>query len=156
MRHQDGSRRQRGDIGARSAQQNAQHAGADVAHVGGALAHKLVVNAGEHAGIKAANGVYRGLRTVTGIDAVVHLGQHERVVKHHDLAGENLGFLFAHAGLNVVRHGLCAGLKGLNGFLQPCLFLFLAGGNNRGVVEVLLLNTDGAADSDSGRGANTV
>ena len=151
MGHQHGAGGQGGQVGAGHPQQDGQQAGADVPHVGGPLAHQLVVHAGKHVGIHGTHGVSRPFGTGAAVNGLLHLSEHEGVGQHGDLAGEDFRLFWAGLLPDVVGHGGGALVELLDGGLQAGLFGLLAGVGDVGVVQALLPHTDGAAQPDASR-----
>ena len=119
-----------------------QQAVPDVPHVGGALAHKLVLHTGEHIRVHGADGVHRRLGAGAVVDGLLHLGVHEGVGQHGDLADEDLGLLLPHLGPDALGHGVGAVLKLLQRGLEAVLFRVLAGVGHAGVVQLFLPHAD--------------
>ena len=149
-RQQHGSGGKRGNVHAVPPQQQGQHPGADVAHIGCPLTHHLVLHPGKHFSKRAAHRVQRGFGGLTAVDAFFHLRQHKRVVQHHDLTGQNFGLLVADPLLHIVSHPLRFFDKLGHRRLQPLLFSGFSGVDHRGIIQILLLYTDHASNADSG------
>ena len=129
-------------------QQDGQHPAADVPHIGGALAHELVIHSGEHLGVHGAHLIHRCLGALVGINDLLHLALHKGVAQHHDLAGEDLGFLFSHLCPDVLRHGGGLLVKLGDSCLEPIFLYLFASVFHGGVVQTLLPDADGLTDAD--------
>ena len=154
--HQNGALGQGGQIHALGVEQDAQHSGADVADIGGALAHELVLYPGKHGDKGLADGVQGLFGALAGVDGLFHLGEHEGIFQHHDLTGEDGSLCLPQAVGYVIGHGLGALGKEVCRRAQSGLFLLRPGKGNGGIVQILLPHADRCADSNACGGAHTV
>ena len=131
VRHQDAALGQGGQVHALGVEQDAQHPGADVADIGGALAHEFILHPGKHRYEGLADRVQSFLGTLAGVDGLFHLGEHEGIFQHHDLTGEDGRLGLPHPFGYVIGHGLGALGKEVCRRAQPGLFLLRPGKGER-------------------------
>ena len=136
-------------------QQDRQHPRADVPHIGGALAHHVILHAGEHIGIHTAHLVYRRLGAAARVDGVLHLTAQKRVRQHSDLARQDFSLMVAHLGADALCQCLSGLVELLHGALKALLFRLLARVAHAAVIQTLFTNTDGISDADAVRGGNS-
>ena len=154
--HQHAAGGELGQVHPRHPQQDGQQAVPDVPHVGGALAHEFILHPGEHIRVHGADGVHRGLGAGAAVNGLLHLGVHEGVGQHGDLADEDLGLLLPHLGPDALGHGVGAVLKFLQSGLEALLFRLLAGITDLGVVQLFLPHAHGAAQAHAAGGGNAL
>ena len=150
LRHNHGAGGGMGQIHIGQAQQLLEQTGAQVTDIGGALAHQFILHAAEHGNEGLADGIHRSFGHVAGSDLLLHLAHHERVVQHHDLAGQNLGGMLAHLFRHLGRHVAQPLAHGSCSLLQAFGLLLLPRKLHGGIIQILFLYHQRMANAHTG------